>query len=95
MDLELVLSILTPRIVEFGVGKVKACSIVKMTCIQRKRDLYSGRIFITKSILYKEINTRAVYILQLPMLQELSTSMTSYKPIERSAWSADQEDCVS
>ena len=34
-----------------------------------------------KSIHYKEINTKAIYILKLCMLQKLSTSTTSYKLI--------------
>ena len=46
-------------------------------------------------IIRKEVNTRVVYILQLPTLQDLSTSTTSYKLIERSTRLIDQENCVS
>ena len=59
--------------------KVVACSKIKEITYKEKTSLYSDRIFITKSII------RAIYIVQLSMLQELSTFMTSYKPIERSA----------
>ena len=65
--------------------KVIVCSKIKETTYKEKTSLYSDRIFITKSIHYRGINTRVVYILQLPMLQELSTSTTYFRPIKKLA----------
>ena len=81
-------------LIEFKVGKVKASSTVKKSVYKEKRHLYLDRILITKSIQYEEIDIGATYILQLPTLQELSTSMTFYKRIERSARSVDLKDCA-
>ena len=56
------LTILSSQLIEFKVRKVKACSIVKKT-VYKEKEIYSDGIFITKSIHYKEINIRVVYIL--------------------------------